>query len=55
MGVPIYGNLSSLSRTYPEYSGDLSIQITTGINELRGTYLYPDLLLDLASWIYQKQ
>ena len=29
----------------------LVIQVTTGVNELRGTYFNPDLLLDLASWV----
>ena len=46
-----YKKLLEYMESSPEYSGELSIQITTGINELRGTYLHPDLLLDLASWI----
>ena len=46
-----YKKLLEYMKTCPHYRGDLSIQITTGINELRGTYLHPDLLLDLASWI----
>ena len=25
--------------------------MTTGVNELRGTYFQPDLLLDVASWV----
>ena len=29
----------------------LAIQVTTGVNELRGTYFHPDLLLDVASWV----
>jgi hypothetical protein len=33
------------------YRGDLVIQVTTGVNEFRGTYFNPDLLLDLASWV----
>ena len=47
-----YKNLFEYMKTSPEYSGQkLSIQVTTGVNELRGTYLHPDLLLDLSSWI----
>ena len=28
-----------------------TIQVTAGVNELRGTYFHPDLLLDVASWV----
>jgi hypothetical protein len=35
----------------PGYPGELSIQVTSGDYELWGTYVHPDLLLDLASWI----
>ena len=35
----------------PQFWGELSIQVTAGDYELRGTYVHPDLLLDLASWI----
>ena len=31
--------------------GELTIQVTAGSYELRGTYFSPDLLLDLASWV----
>jgi phosphopantetheine adenylyltransferase len=35
-----------------EYSGYLSILVEDGVNrQIHGTYLHPDLLLDLASWI----
>ena len=46
-----YKNLLEYMKTSPQYYGDLSNQVTTGVNELRGTYLHPDLLLDLSSWI----
>ena len=47
-----YKNLLKYMKTSPEYSGQkLSIQVITGVNELRGTYVHPDLLLDLSSWI----
>ena len=46
-----YKNLFNYMSRSPQFCGDLSIQITTGDNELRGTYVHPDLLLDLASWI----
>jgi hypothetical protein len=48
-----YKNLFEYMESSPEYSCHqyISIQITAGINDLRGTYLHPDLLLDLASWI----
>jgi hypothetical protein len=48
-----YKKLFDYMERSPEYSFHqyISIQITTGINDLRGTYLHPDLLLDLASWI----
>ena len=35
----------------PGFSGELSNQVTAGDYELWGTYVHPDLLLDLASWI----
>ena len=34
-----------------EYSSDLSIKVTDGIKEIRGTYIHPILFLDLAIWI----
>lgn len=34
-----------------EYSRELSIKVTEGIKEIRGTYLHPILFLDLAIWI----
>jgi hypothetical protein len=48
-----YKNLFDYIKSSSQYRDDeLSIQITGGINvDLRGTYLHPDLLLDLSSWI----
>ncbi|ARF10055.1 KilA-N domain-containing protein [Indivirus ILV1] len=46
-----YINLVNYMKRSPGFQGDLSIRVTTGNNELRGTYIHPDLLLDLASWI----
>ena len=46
-----YKNLFNYMSRSPGNPGDLSIQVATGDNELRGTYVHPDLLLDLASWI----
>ena len=34
-----------------DYSSDLSINVTDGVKEARGTYLHPILFLDLAIWI----
>ena len=34
-----------------DFSSDLTIKVTTGPKEIRGTYLHPILFLDLAIWI----
>jgi len=46
-----YNNLIKYMESSPGYPGELSIQVTSGDYELWGTYVHPDLLLDLASWI----
>jgi len=46
-----YINLIKYMESSPQFRGELSIQVTSGNYELWGTYVHPDLLLDLASWI----
>ena len=46
-----YKKLFGYMESSPQYCGELSIHITAGTYDLRGTYLHPDLLLDLSSWI----
>jgi hypothetical protein len=35
----------------PGIPGDLLIIVNTGINEIRGTYVHPDLIPHIASWV----
>jgi len=35
----------------PQIRGDLLIIVNTGINEIRGTYVHPDLIPHIASWV----
>ena len=46
-----YNNLIKYMKSSGGYLAELSIRVTSGDYELWGTYVHPDLLLDLASWI----
>ena len=46
-----YKNLVTYMKSSAGYPAELSNQVTSGDYELWGTYVHPDLLLDLASWI----
>ena len=46
-----YNNLFNYMRSAAGYPEVLSMEVRKGDNSLSGTYVHPDLLLDLASWI----
>jgi len=46
-----YKKLFKYMKRSPQFCGDLSKTYKGGNPDLRGTYVHPDLLLDLASWI----
>jgi len=46
-----YKNLFDYMKSSPGYPAVISMEVRKGDNSLSGTYVYPDLLLDLASWI----
>ena len=48
-----FKNLKLYMNNSLEYSGSIAVsfQDNTSSNELRGTYVHPDLILDVASWL----